>query len=78
VEDGRARGIVTEGDRIDSDAVLLAAGAWTSELVASFGMQLRVEPRRSQMIALAHVPPVRPSLEVSEFLPDRFLSRPER
>lgn len=38
--------------------MLLAAGAWTSELVASFGMRLRVEPRRGQMIALAHVPPV--------------------
>lgn len=58
VEAGRVGGIVTEGDRVDGDAVLLAAGAWTSELVASFGMQLRVEPRRGQMIALAHVPPV--------------------
>lgn len=58
VEGGRARGVVTEGERVETDAVLLAAGAWTSELVASFGMQLRVEPRRGQMIALVHVPPV--------------------
>ena len=58
LEDGRARAVVTEGERVEGDAVLLAAGAWTSELVASFGMRLRVEPRRGQMIALAHVPPV--------------------
>lgn len=58
VEGGRARAVVAEGDRIDGDAVLLAAGAWTSELVASFGGRLRVEPRRGQMIALAHVPAV--------------------
>ncbi len=58
VERGRARAVGTEGERIEGDAVLLAAGAWTSELVASFGMRLRVEPRRGQMLALAHVPPV--------------------
>jgi glycine oxidase len=58
VEGGRARAVVTEGERVEGDAVLLAAGAWTSELVASFGLRLRVEPRRGQMIALAHVPPI--------------------
>ncbi len=58
VEDGYARGVVVEGERYDADAVLLAAGAWTEALVASFGGRLRVEPRRGQMIALGHVPPV--------------------
>lgn len=58
VEAGRARAVVTEGERVEGDAVLLAAGAWTSELIASFGGRLRVEPRRGQMLALAHVPPV--------------------
>ncbi len=58
VEDGRARGVVAAGDRIDGDRVVLAAGAWTSELVASFGGRLPMEPRRGQMVALAHVPPV--------------------
>jgi glycine oxidase len=58
VEDGYARGVVVDGERYDGDAVLLAAGAWTSALVASFGGRLRVEPRRGQMIALTHVPPV--------------------
>jgi glycine oxidase len=58
VEGGRARGVVAEGERVDADAVLLAAGAWTSELAASFGARLPVEPRRGQMLALVHVPPV--------------------
>ena len=58
VEDGRARGVVAEGERFEADAVLLAAGAWTSALAASFGGHLPVEPRRGQMVALGHVPPV--------------------
>jgi glycine oxidase len=58
VEDGRARGVVADGDRFEADAVVLAAGAWTGALAASFGGRLPVEPRRGQMVALAHVPPV--------------------
>jgi glycine oxidase len=58
VEDGHARGVVVEGERYEADAVLLAAGAWTGALAASFGGKLRIEPRRGQMIALSHVPPV--------------------
>jgi glycine oxidase len=58
VEDGRARAVVTDGERIDGDAVLLAAGAWSGELMAELGSPLRIEPRRGQMIALAHVPAV--------------------
>jgi glycine oxidase len=57
VDGGRARGLVTEGERFEGDAVLLAAGAWSSELLSALGASLRIEPRRGQMIALAHVPP---------------------
>lgn len=58
VEHGRATGVVADGERFDGDVVLLATGAWTAALAASFGGRLPVEPRRGQMIALAHVPPV--------------------
>lgn len=58
VEDGHARGVIAQGERFEADAVLLAAGAWTAGLAASFGGRLPVEPRRGQMVALAHVPPV--------------------
>jgi glycine oxidase len=58
VEDGRTHGVVADGDRWEADAVLLAAGAWTAALAASFGAGLRVEPARGQMVALLHVPPL--------------------
>jgi len=58
VEAGKVRGLVTEGERVEGDAILLAAGAWSGELMAALGASLRIEPRRGQMIALAHVPPV--------------------
>jgi glycine oxidase len=58
VEDGRARGVVVDDQRIAADAVLLAAGAWTGELATTFGACLPVEPKRGQMLALSHVPPV--------------------
>jgi glycine oxidase len=58
VEGGKVRGLVTEGERVEGDAILLAAGAWSGDLMAALGAPLRIEPRRGQMIALAHVPPV--------------------
>lgn len=58
VEGGRARAVEVGGEREDGDAVLLAAGAWTSELTGAFGAEFRIEPRRGQMIALVHTPAV--------------------
>ncbi len=58
VEGGRARGVVADGARVEADAVLVAAGAWTAELTPALGERLPIEPRRGQMVALAHVPPV--------------------
>jgi glycine oxidase len=58
VDGGRARGVTADGERYDADVVVLAAGAWTGALTASLGQPLPVEPRRGQMVALAHVPPV--------------------
>jgi glycine oxidase len=58
VEVGRARGVVAEGELWEADTVVLTAGAWTGELVASFGGRLPIEPKRGQMLALGHVPAV--------------------
>ena len=58
VEDGRARGVVVDGERWEGDVVLMAAGAWTAALAASFGARLPVEPKRGQMVALTHFPAV--------------------
>jgi glycine oxidase len=58
VEHGHARGVIVDGDLWEADTVVLAAGAWTGELVASFGARLPIEPKRGQMLALGHVPSV--------------------
>jgi glycine oxidase len=58
VEGSRVRGVVADGERLDADQVLVTAGAWTADLLASIGLALPLEPRRGQMLALAHVPPV--------------------
>lgn len=58
LDGGRARGVILEGETIAADAVLLAAGAWTGGLAESFGTRLPVEPRRGQMVALVHLPPI--------------------
>jgi glycine oxidase len=58
VEGGAARGVMAAGEPYLGDAVVLAAGAWTGALSASFGAPLPVEPRRGQMVALGHVPPL--------------------
>ena len=58
VEHGHARGVVADGELWEADTVILAAGAWTGELIASFGGRLPVEPKRGQMLALGHVPAV--------------------
>jgi len=58
VEGGRACGVVVNGERLEADRVVMTTGAWTGELAASFGASLPVEPRRGQMVALTHVPPV--------------------
>lgn len=58
VEGGRTSGVVAEGERLSADAVLIAAGAWSGELVASLGAELPVEPARGQMLAVSNVPPL--------------------
>ncbi len=57
VEGGRCIGVVVDGERIDADATLLAAGSWSS-LVAGLPMDVpRVEPIRGQMVLLEEPSP---------------------
>lgn len=44
------------GDRQEVDAVVLAAGAWSSALAAPLGVQLAVQPVRGQMLRYAARP----------------------
>ncbi len=55
---GRATGVLVGSEPLRTDAVLLAAGAWSGALAASIGLTLPVGPVRGQMLAVSHVPPV--------------------
>src|SRR5204862_7028432 len=52
VENGRAKGIRTASEVLTGGAVLVAAGAWTDELLKPLGFQLNVEPVRGQIVLL--------------------------
>jgi len=45
-------GVRVDGDVVPADAVVVAAGAWTGELVAALGVALPVAPQRGQITHL--------------------------
>lgn len=47
---GRIRGVTTADGEIRADRVVLAAGAWSGELLKTLGLVLPVEPVKGQMI----------------------------
>lgn len=57
-EAGRARGVIAEGERLEADCVLLAAGAWSAPLIEGLGARLPVAPVRGQMLAVVNLPPL--------------------
>ena len=52
IEDGRLQGVQIDGESIACDRVVLAGGAWFSELAAGIGLALQVEPQRGQIAHL--------------------------
>lgn len=49
-DEGRISGVETSQGLIEADQVVLAAGAWSGELLAKLGLALPVEPVKGQMI----------------------------
>lgn len=47
---GRVSGVVTSAGNILSDCVVLAAGAWSGDLLGKLGIELPVQPVKGQMI----------------------------
>ena len=48
----RAAGIRVDGEAIEADAVLVAAGAWAPAMLSPAGIKLAVEPQRGQIVHL--------------------------
>lgn len=49
VRSGRVAGVRVDGEVVEADGVVLAAGAWTAPLAAPLGVTLPVEPQRGQI-----------------------------
>lgn len=49
IRSGRVAGVRVAGDVVEADGVVLAAGAWTSPLLAPLGVRLPVDPQRGQI-----------------------------
>ncbi|HET8577485.1 MAG TPA: glycine oxidase ThiO [Methylomirabilota bacterium] len=58
LEGRRVRGVLVDGERIDVERVVLAAGAWCGGIAARGGLHLPVGPVRGQMLAVSNVPPL--------------------
>jgi len=48
----RVTGACVDDERIEADAVILAAGAWAPALLAPLGLTLAIEPQRGQIVHL--------------------------
>ncbi len=62
VEGGRACGVHTRNDQIDSPAVFSAAGCWAPALLASAGVAVDIRPVRAQLAFFARPPALQAGL----------------
>lgn len=46
----KVKGVITNHDSYQADATIIAAGAWSAQLLSSLGVTLPVEPVRGQML----------------------------
>lgn len=51
-QNGAVTGIVLDGEVIEADSIVIAAGAWTNDLLADLGIAVAVEPQRGQILHL--------------------------
>jgi sarcosine oxidase subunit beta len=54
-EPGRIRAVVTDVGRVETERVVCAAGAWSAQVAALFGVELPVEPLRRQIMCTGSV-----------------------
>lgn len=49
-KNGKVNGVEVDGKRISADRVVVAAGAWTNDVLAAIGYRLPIEPQKGQII----------------------------
>lgn len=78
VEDGRVTGIKTKDGRIECDKAVICAGAWSTQIAGSAGIDLPVTPQRRQIV-WAHAPqPLPPETPMVIDMKDGFHFRPAK
>ncbi|UZZ11846.1 glycine oxidase ThiO [Ectopseudomonas mendocina] len=65
-EGGQIRGVITSDGEVRAERVVLAAGAWSGEMLRTLGLELPVEPVKGQMILYKCA---------EDFLPSMVLAR---
>lgn len=76
VEDGRVTGVETDGGAVDADAVVVAAGWRTRELVAD-SLPLPVRPYRTQCVVLEPDEPLPEDFPLARVGAEHLYMRPE-
>ncbi|MBP2667698.1 MAG: Glycine oxidase, partial [Firmicutes bacterium] len=56
VENGRVCGVQTNEGELKAEQVVNAAGVWAPELVAPYGLELPIKPRRGQILVTEPLP----------------------
>ena len=56
--DGRVTGVLTASDTIEADAVVIAGGVWSGEILAEAGLELPIRPRKGHIVVVSvrHAP----------------------
>lgn len=52
-KDGNDVRLITEGEEIKADQIIVAAGAWTKDLLENIGVFINLEPQRGQIVHLS-------------------------
>lgn len=77
-DDGTVVGVDTSAGRYEAEFVVLAAGAWSPRLADTVGVDLRVSPRRRQVVVVQPETAVPDSNPFTTDLDDNSYFRPER
>lgn len=77
-EDGRVTGVIADGERIETDFVVNAAGPWARRVAAMAGVEVPAAPRRRQVLVVDPEKPVPETVPLTIDLDTGAYFRPER